>query len=88
MRLQADGNCTSIYFNDGSSYLDTRTLKVYEDLLNPEKFNRLHKSHIINSDYLSEYSSEDGHFAVLKNGDKIPVSRSKLSEFISFVRNI
>ncbi|MBI2260015.1 MAG: response regulator transcription factor [Flavobacteriia bacterium] len=80
--LEASGNCTTIYFSDGTRYLDTRTLKIYEHILNPNLFFRVHKSHILNLNFLTDYLSEDGHFAVLKGGLKIPVARNRVSEFV------
>ena len=35
--VEGDGNCTNIYFTDGTSFFDTRTLKVYEDILDAGK---------------------------------------------------
>lgn len=84
--LEASGNCTTIYFKDGSRYLDTRTLKTYESILNPLKFFRVHKSHIINLDMLTDYLNEDGHFAVLKGGMQIPVARNRVTEFIKMLK--
>lgn len=84
--LDASGNCTTIYFNDGTRYLDTRTLKIYENILNPAKFFRIHKSHIINLKNLAEYINEDGHFAVLKNGLRVPVARNRVSEFVKLLK--
>jgi two-component system LytT family response regulator len=84
--LEANGNCTTIYFDDGTRYLDTRTLKIYENLLNPNKFCRVHKSHIINLDLLKEYVNEDGHFAVLKGGMRIPVARNRVTDFVKMLK--
>jgi two-component system LytT family response regulator len=84
--LEASGNCTTIYFKDGSRYLDTRTLKTYEALLNPEKFCRVHKSHIINLDILKEYVNEDGHFAVLEGNIRVPVARNRVTEFVKMLK--
>lgn len=84
--LEANGNCTTIYFEDGTRYLDTRTLKVYENLLNPEKFCRVHKSHIINLNRLLEYANEDGHFAVLKGDIRVPVARNRVTEFVKMLK--
>lgn len=84
--LEASGNCTTIYFKDGSRYLDTRTLKTYEQLLNPDKFCRVHKSHIINLGILREYVNEDGHFAVLENDIRVPVARNRVSEFVKMLK--
>lgn len=85
--LEANGNCTTIYFEDGTRYLDTRTLKIYEHILNPAKFFRVHKSHIINLSRLTEYLNEDGHFAVLKGGLKIPVARNRVTEFVKTLKD-
>lgn len=88
MYLEAAGNCTMIYFTDGKRYLDTRTLKVYEGILNPATFYRVHKSNIINLTYLKEYLNEDGHFAVLENGKLIPVARNRVSSFVKTLKAI
>lgn len=84
--LEASGNCTTIYFEDGTRYLDTRTLKVYENILDPSKFFRVHKSHIINLNRLVEYLNEDGHFAVLKGGLRIPVARNRVTDFVKMLK--
>jgi len=86
--LEASGNCTTLYFKDNTRYLDTRTLKIYENLLNSDKFFRIHKSHIINLDYLKEYLSEDGHFAVLADGKRLPIARNRLSTFLTTVKSL
>jgi two-component system, LytTR family, response regulator len=82
VHLEASGNCTMLHFSDGSRYLDTRTLKIYENLLDENKFNRIHKSHIINIKYMTDYLNEDGHFAVMKDGNRIPIARNRVSEFV------
>lgn len=86
--IEADGNCSSIHFNDGSRYLDTRTLGIYEEILNPARFFRTHKSYIINLDQLVEYISEDGYFAVLKSGNRIPVARNRVPDFTQRIKTL
>jgi two-component system LytT family response regulator len=88
MYLEASGNCTVLYFSDGSRYLDTRTLKIYEGILNPSIFYRIHKSHIVNMNYLKEYLNEDGHFAVLKNGKLLSVARNRVSSFVKTLKSL
>ncbi|QQR88261.1 MAG: response regulator transcription factor [Flavobacteriales bacterium] len=84
--VEADGNCTLLHFADGTRYLDTRTLKVYEDLLDPSQFLRVHRSHLINMAHLREYLRDDGQWAVLRNGSRVPVARDRLDAFLSAVR--
>lgn len=84
--LEASGNCTMIYFKEGKRYLDTRTLKIYESILNPDEFYRIHKSYMINLAELKEYINEDGHFAVLKTGKLLPVARNRVSTFVKTLK--
>ena len=87
MRLEANGNCTNIYFKNSSSYLDTRTLKVYEELL-PPNFRRTHKSHIVNMNKVKEYVHADGHRVILEDNSSVPVSRGKLSELLTYLKKL
>lgn len=84
--LEADGNCTVLHFTDGSRYLDTRTMKVYEDMLDPLQFLRVHRSHIVNTEQIREYSREDGHWAVMRDGERVPIARERLKAFLDAVR--
>lgn len=82
VRVEADGNCSKLFFNDSTKYLDTRTLKTYETILDPKKFFRIHKSHIVNLDFLVEYISDDGYYVKLSDGEMVPVARSRVAEFM------
>lgn len=84
--LEADGNCTLLHFVDGTRYLDTRTLKVYEDILDPMQFIRVHRSHVVNVEQLREYVREDGHWAVMMDGARVPIARERVQAFIEATR--
>jgi two-component system LytT family response regulator len=86
--LEGDGNCTNIYFNDGTSFFDTRTLKVYDGILNEKKFHRIHKKYIINLTYLTDYLHEDGYFAKMQTGKLLPVARARVSQFIKTIKSL
>lgn len=88
VRLEAADNCTRFFFADGSSYLDTKTLKVYTDLLGEQEFARIHKSHLINLTHLQEYLNQQGHFVRMSDGSQVPVARAKLSQFLSRVKRL
>lgn len=84
--LEGDGNCTNIHFTDGATFFDTRTLKVYNDILNKKKFFRIHKKYIINLTHLTDYLSEDGYYAKMISGQELPVARARVSDFISTIK--
>lgn len=86
--LQADGNCTQLFFKDGTKYMDTRTLKVYEDILSTKLFFRTHKSYIINWNFLKEFVTSEGNYALLMGNITVPVARSKAKEFREKLQNL
>jgi two-component system LytT family response regulator len=61
-------------------------LKIYENILNQAKFFRVHKSHIIHLKQLKEYINDDGHFAILKSGLRVPVARNRVAEFVKMLK--
>lgn len=65
-------------FNSQTFFLKKRTMSYYEDLLNPAQFIRVHRSFILNLQYLTRIESPDkaNYTAILKTGAKVPLSRS------------
>lgn len=50
--LKADNNATEFHINDGKVTNAFKTLKTFEDKL-PRNFLRIHKSYVVNTDYIS-----------------------------------
>lgn len=72
-------------FTKDTYYLKKKTMSYYEDVLDPSLFFRTHRSFIINLQQLTriEPLEKNTYVALLKNGKKIPLSRtgySKLKE--------
>jgi two-component system, LytTR family, response regulator len=88
MYLEGEGNCTNLHFNDATNFFDTRTLKIYDEILNPNKFYRIHKKYIINLNQLTDYIHQDGYFAKLKNGEMLPVARARVTDFINKIKSL
>jgi two-component system LytT family response regulator len=66
------------FHSEGKSLLKQQTLAEVEKLLDPSQFVRVHRSCILNIDCLAklELYAKDSHAAVLRNGVRLPVSRS------------
>jgi two-component system, LytTR family, response regulator len=62
----------------GKEYLKQQTLAELEKSLDPRQFVRIHRSYLLNLDRLARLEGDggDGRVAVLKDGTKLPVSRS------------
>lgn len=83
VRLQADGNFTQVFFNDGSKKMVCRFLKHFDDLLE-KPFARVHRSHIINTDFVKSYR-KNGEI-VLTDGVEIEVSGSYKENFLALFK--
>lgn len=86
MYLEGEGNYTSINFIDGQRYVDTRAIGIYEDLLDPQRFFRIHKSHIVNVLYVKEFLNDNGHFVIMKDNTRLAISRLRVPQFLTFFK--
>ena len=77
VRLEGDGNYTKIYFRNGNFLHISKTLKIFEALLVDYKFDRIHKSHLVNLHYIKRYYKNDGSYVLMEDDEKIAVSKSK-----------
>lgn len=81
IRIEADGDYVKIVSEKGS-YAKKKTLSYYEKLLPQPLFIRVHRSYLVNVDHidrLDPYGKND-HVALLKDGSRVPVSRSGFGE--------
>ncbi len=62
----------------GEKHAKQQTLSELEQLLDPSRFVRVHRSYIVNLDSLAKVEpyAKDSRVAVLKDGTRIPVSRA------------
>ena len=84
IQAQDDYICFSC---DGKSYLKEQTLADVEAALDATKFARIHRSYLLNLDFLArvELDERENRVAVLTDGRKLPVSRggyARLSELL------
>ena len=79
---QADDNFSCFHFINGKKALICRPLKYYEKTLEAYNFYRVHRSYIINLEYVKRYVKGKGGSVVLENGATIPVSPNKKQLFI------
>ena len=80
---ESDGAYSIIHFISGSKSVISKSLKYLEDILAHYRFFRVHKSYIVNLDYVIKYSRGPGGTLKLTNGQEIRVARSKKDELLS-----
>jgi two-component system LytT family response regulator len=82
IRCQANDNFTEFHFQDGSKELICRTLKFYEEILSDLDFVRVHKSHLVNLQYVKRYKKGKGGQLIMSDGSVIDVSNSRKPDLL------
>lgn len=74
---QSQNNYTYLFLKENKRVILSKTLKEFENLLEKYFFLRIHKSYLINPNYIKKYNRNDGGYLVMTDGQSIPVSRNK-----------
>lgn len=75
--IEAQDDYVMIHHNTGKA-LKQQSMKYYEENLPPKDFVRIHRTHIVKVSEINriEPYGKDNHLAILKSGERLPVSRS------------
>ena len=86
--LEADGNYCILHLSGLEKIVSSKSLGEFEKILDPQIFFRIHKSTIINLNYLRGFSSYQGSFAILDDSTKLTISRRRFTEFKEIVSQL
>lgn len=75
IRCEADSNYTQFYLTQNRKFIASRTLKEYDEMLTEHGFLRVHKSHLVNLDFVEDYLGRG--FVRLKDQTEIEVARRR-----------
>lgn len=81
---EAIDNFTRFHLDGQKDMLICRTLKYYEDVFKDHAFFRIHRSYLINADYVIRYSKGKGGYVTMKNNRELEVSSNKKNDFLEF----
>lgn len=84
VRCEGDGNYTNVYLDTNEKYLASKTLKDFEAALPATSFIRIHKSHLINSNYIKKYVKTEGGIVVMSDDTELEISRRNKDYFMKF----
>jgi DNA-binding LytR/AlgR family response regulator len=77
--LEGSVNYTILYMQDGKTKLISHTLKFFETFLKTHGFLRVHRSCLINPNYVQHYNQEQ-EFLTMTNGYQANISRRRKHE--------
>lgn len=75
---------TTIHLPYKKTILSSNSIGHFNKLLENQNFYLVHKSHLINLDYIEKYLNEG--YVILTNNIKIPVSRNRRTDFLESLK--
>ena len=88
IHVESQSNYSNFHLANDTEVLSTKTLKEQAELLTPFNFVRIHRSHLVNFNYITEYEKLEGGLVVLSNGKKLPVSYYKKKHLMEHLNNL
>ena len=85
--LEAQDDYVMVHSDDGK-LLKQKTMKYFENHLDPKYFVRIHRSYIVNIDFINhlELNEKDSYRIILKNNSPLPVSKTGLSKLKDVIK--
>jgi two-component system LytT family response regulator len=77
VRCESHRNYTFIHLVNKEKLIASKTLMDFEEVLARHHFLRIHKSHLININYMDKYVKSEGGYVMLSDGAKLPVAVRK-----------
>lgn len=83
VRIEAMGSYANVYFLNRQKMLASRSLAEFEQQLKEyDNFFKVHKSHIINLNFVTKYVRGDGGVVFMEDGSEVDVARRIKADFL------
>lgn len=79
---EANDNFTYFHLRNGQRPMICRKLKYYEKMLSELGFCRIHRSFLVNLDYVKRYIKGKGGSVILSNGQELQMANSRKNAFL------
>lgn len=84
IRIEGDGNYSILHQEDKAKIISSYNLGWFEKLLEPYRFFRISKSHLVNLDHVIRYSKAEGGIVITSDKAELTLSPAKKDLFRQF----
>lgn len=85
--VEADGAYCIIHLSGLEKVISSKPVADIEKIIDPSVFVRIHKSTLINLNFLRGFSSFEGYYAIMDDQTELAISRRRYNEFKDAVSN-
>jgi len=82
----ADGSYTHVYLINSKSFLSSRNLKEFEDMLPKTVFCRIHHGHIVNILHISKVVKGRGGNVIMRDGRELEIAVRRKDDFLKLIK--
>ncbi|WP_240625900.1 7TM diverse intracellular signaling domain-containing protein [Spirosoma pollinicola] len=83
VRIEALGSYTTVHFINRKELVASRSIAEFElVLIDHDHFFKVHKSHLVNLNYITKYRRGDGGTLIMTDGSEVDVARRVKPEFL------
>lgn len=87
--IKADNSYSELNLENGKQMIVSRSIKNFEDGLKENPFFcRIHKSYLINTQFVEKYDKSNGGWVTLFNKKELPISSEKIEGFLGLINRI
>lgn len=84
VRIEARSNYSKLFFDNARPLTVAKVLHWFEDKLEQRFFYRIHKTHIVNSQFICTISP-DNNVLTLANGEQLKISRRRKENILKLL---
>lgn len=82
IKLESESNYTVFYLENNKKVIASKTLSVFEEILESLNFMRIHRSYVVNlTKILNIENNSNSYYTQLSDGSKVEISRRKKKDF-------
>ena len=86
--FEADENYTNVHTLSGNIIMISRSIGDLEKTMPPTTFFRIHRSYIVNLNFVKSFSRNDGYFITMENGAKLDVAARRKDDLIKILKRL
>lgn len=85
LSCEAQGSYTTFFIADGQKIVVSKSIKEYEQMLEPFGFIRTHNSHLVNPKKIARLDKSEGGMLILEDGSQVPISQRKWDQILALL---
>ena len=84
----ADGPYTEVHSINAKTFISSKNLKEFEDMLPKELFCRIHHGHIININHIAKILNGKGSIVLMKDGKELEIAVRRKESFLMIIKRL